>query len=120
MCDLEIGRRCQVDHKILTQMRRSVPTEKAQIERRKVRRAGAVYEMDVPARAAADAASTAATLPAHRVGSVKPAWSAVSGTGPRGRCSSLATERSSAHSAAGKGNVVGDIAFLAWSNKWLI
>jgi hypothetical protein len=47
--DREIGRHCQIDHKVVGTMRRRASGEKPQIEKRKVRRGDTVYEMTVAA-----------------------------------------------------------------------
>jgi hypothetical protein len=60
--DREIGRRCQVEHKFVTRMRRRASGAMPQIEKRKVRRGGTVYEMNVrPKVAAAEAPPAPAT-----------------------------------------------------------
>jgi len=48
--DREIGRRCQVDGKVVCRMRGSASAAKPQIEKRRVRRGDSVYEMTVSAR----------------------------------------------------------------------
>ena len=59
--DREIGRRCQVDGKVVYRMRSSASAAQPQIEKRRVRRGATVYEMKVKAR---DEATTSATPPA--------------------------------------------------------
>jgi hypothetical protein len=53
--DREIARRCQVDHQLVSRMRRCASGGLHQIQKRKVQRGGAIYEMDVPASKAAGA-----------------------------------------------------------------
>jgi hypothetical protein len=61
--DREIGRRCQVDTKVVSRMRRSACVAKPQIADRKVRRGDTVYEMNVrPKKAADDTAKTETLL----------------------------------------------------------
>ena len=49
LSDREIGRRCQVDGKVVCRMRGSASAAKPQIEKRSVRRGDTVYEMTVKA-----------------------------------------------------------------------
>jgi hypothetical protein len=60
--DREIGRRCQVDTKVVSRMRRSACVAKPQIADRKVRRGDTVYEMNVSPKKAADDTAKTETL----------------------------------------------------------
>jgi hypothetical protein len=65
--DREIGRRCQVDTKVVSRMRRSACVAKPQIADRKVRRGDTVYEMNVSPKKAADDTVKTETLPTRPV-----------------------------------------------------
>jgi hypothetical protein len=83
--DREIGRRCQVDGKVISRMRRSASAAttpqvgepsasaaKPQIGQRKVRRGDKVYEMNVSPKKAADDTAKTETLPTKPVAPTDP------------------------------------------------
>jgi hypothetical protein len=64
--DREIGRHCQVDHTVVGRMRRTASGVKHQMEKRKVRRGDAVYEMAVAADTVANDRAAVATAESPR------------------------------------------------------
>jgi hypothetical protein len=64
--DREIGRRCQVDDKVVGRMRRKLSAAKPQMRERKVRRGEAVYEMTVAADTVANDRAGVATAESPR------------------------------------------------------
>jgi hypothetical protein len=68
--DREIARHCQVDHTVVGRMRRTASGVKHQIEKRKVRRGDAVYEMTVAADTVSNDAAAVATAATPRTDAV--------------------------------------------------
>jgi hypothetical protein len=64
--DREIGRHCQVDHTVVGRMRRTASGVKHQMEKRRVRRGDAVYEMVVAADTVANDRAAVATAESPR------------------------------------------------------
>jgi hypothetical protein len=61
--DREIGRRCQVDYKVVSRMRPSPSEAKPQMRERRVRRGGTVYDMNFGPRGPAGIATTPEVSP---------------------------------------------------------